>query len=176
MKYEIEIRLSTIEDTAAMREVAIRSYYDTFADSNTPADMESFLSDNYSLTKMESEFYETNSALYLAIENEKVIGFLRLRKNNEVEHTLGINTIELQRLYIHTAHQGKRVGYKLMEKAMEYATQHDFEWIWLGVWERNFKAQEFYNKWGFERFGEHVFQMGVDPQIDWLLRKRLSNF
>jgi hypothetical protein len=37
----ITIRLSTIEDTAAMREVAISSYYDTFADSNTPENMES---------------------------------------------------------------------------------------------------------------------------------------
>jgi hypothetical protein len=41
------------------------------------------------------------------------------------------------------------------------------------VWERNFKAQAFYRQWGFERFGEHVFQMGDDAQTDWLLKRKI---
>jgi ribosomal protein S18 acetylase RimI-like enzyme len=45
--------------------------------------------------------------------------------------------------------------------------------MWLGVWEKNFRAQKFYEKWGFEKFSEHVFLMGDDPQIDWLLKKPL---
>jgi ribosomal protein S18 acetylase RimI-like enzyme len=60
-----------------------------------------------------------------------------------------------------------------MEKALIYARENRYDWIWLGVWERNFNAQHFYAKWGFEKFGEHVFQMGDDPQIDWLLKKKL---
>jgi ribosomal protein S18 acetylase RimI-like enzyme len=86
---------------------------------------------------------------------------------------LGENTIELQRLYIDTAYHGKQIGKNLMEKALIYARENRYDWIWLGVWERNFNAQHFYAKWGFEKFGEHVFQMGDDPQIDWLLKKKL---
>jgi hypothetical protein len=41
------------------------------------------------------------------------------------------------------------------------------------VWEKNFKAQQFYSRWGFERFSEHTFWMGDDPQVDWLLKKKL---
>jgi diamine N-acetyltransferase len=41
------------------------------------------------------------------------------------------------------------------------------------VWERNFNAQAFYAKWGFEKFSEHTFWMGDDPQTDWLLKKKL---
>jgi len=170
---EVVIRLSRFEDTAAMRAVAIRSYYDTFADSNTPENMRAFLEESYNLKKLEEEFYEPGSVLCLACEGENVIGFLRLRKSNEVEYKLGKNVIELQRLYIHTEHQGKQVGKRLMEKAIAFAEENKFEWIWLGVWERNFNAQKFYSKWGFERFGEHIFQMGDDPQIDWLFKKKL---
>ncbi len=165
--------MSTFADTAAMREVAIQSYCDAFADSNTPENMEAFLSASYTLNKFQLEFYEQGSVLYLAFEGDKVIGFLRLRLNDEVSEELGTNSIELHRLYIHSNYHGKQVGRKLMEQAIAYASQNKFDWIWLGVWEKNFKAQKFYAKWGFVRFGEHVFQMGDDPQIDWILKKRL---
>lgn len=156
-----------------MREVAIRSYTDTFADSNTPENMEAFFTESYSLSKLENEFYEPLSVLYLACDADKVVGFLRLRVNDEVKNELGENTIELQRLYIDTDYHGIQIGKHLMEKALIYARENRFNWIWLGVWERNFNAQHFYAKWGFEKFGEHVFQMGDDPQIDWLLKKKL---
>jgi ribosomal protein S18 acetylase RimI-like enzyme len=170
---KITIRRSNFEDTAAMRDVAIRSYTDTFADSNTPENMEAFFTESYSLSKLQDEYYEPLSVLYLACDGEKVVGFLRLRVNDEVKNELGENTIELQRLYIDTACHGKQIGKHLMEKALIYARENRYDWIWLGVWERNFNAQHFYAKWGFEKFGEHVFQMGDDPQIDWLLKKKL---
>jgi ribosomal protein S18 acetylase RimI-like enzyme len=170
---KITIRRSNFEDTAAMRDVAIRSYTDTFADSNTPENMKAFFTESYSLSKLQDEYYEPLSVLYLACDGEKVVGFLRLRVNDEVKNELGENTIELQRLYIDTAYHGKQIGKNLMEKALIYARENRYDWIWLGVWERNFNAQHFYAKWGFEKFGEHVFQMGDDPQIDWLLKKKL---
>jgi len=46
--------------------------------------------------------------------------------------------------------------------------------MWLGVWERNGPAQGLYiGKLGFERVGEHVFDVGGDLQTDWILVKRL---
>jgi ribosomal protein S18 acetylase RimI-like enzyme len=71
-------------------------------------------------------------------------------------------------------HQGKKIGVKLIELALSYAQHHKFDWIWLGVWEFNYRAQAFYKKFGFERFSQHVFQVGDDPQIDWLLKKKLT--
>ena len=169
----IEIREAEFSDVAAMREVAIQSYVDTFAEVNTSENMATFLNDAYSQQKLEQEFHEPGSLLSLACEGTRTAGFLRLRKSAEVEYKLGSNTIELQRLYIHKDFQNQKVGKMLMQKAINYSIASNFEWIWLGVWERNFNAQRFYEKWGFEKFGEHVFQMGDDPQIDWLLKRKL---
>lgn len=169
----VTIRSARLEDIPAMREVAIESYIEKFAAHNTPENMEAFLQEAYNLGQLIKEFQEEGSILMLAFYEERVVGFVRLRKNSEVDHHLGTNHIELQRLYIHPKFQNMKIGKKLMEFAMEYANQGKFDWIWLGVWERNFEAQRFYAKWGFEKFSEHVFQMGDDPQIDWLLKKRL---
>ncbi len=57
---------------------------------------------------------------------------------------------------------------------MTYAKQRNFDSIWLGVWEKNFSAIQLYHKRGFEKFGEHTFQMGDDAQTDWLLKKALG--
>ena len=60
-----------------------------------------------------------------------------------------------------------------MQLAIDIATEGKFDWIWLGVWEFNPRAQKFYQKWGFEKFSEHAFYMGEEKQTDWLMRKAL---
>lgn len=169
----IRIEEARFDQVPAMRQVAIASYTDTFADSNTPENLQAFFESTYNQPQLEREFYEAGSKLFLALDESDVVGFVRLRLSNEVASYLGNNTIELQRLYVLTSAQGKSIGKRLMEKALDYAIAQQVEWIWLGVWEKNYKAQQFYARYGFERFSEHTFWMGDDPQVDWLLRKKL---
>ena len=68
----------------------------------------------------------------------------------------------------HLAETGKLVAAGPIKR-----NEKEYEGIWLGVWEKNFRAQKFYAKYGFEKFGSHTFQMGDDPQVDWLLKKKL---
>lgn len=170
----ITIREAGLKDLEALREVAISSYHDTFAIHNTPENMEAYFNDAYSIENLEKEQSEYNSKLLLAIEADRIVGFVRLRECDEVKDILGNNTVELQRLYVLTSAQGKSVGKTLMQAALHYAREKNYEWIWLGVWERNFIAQRFYIHHGFEKFSEHTFWMGDDPQIDWLLKKKLE--
>ena len=51
------------------------------------------------------------------------------------------------------------------------ARQAGHRTLWLGVWERNGRAQAFYRKWNFCAVGEHVFQLGSDPQTDILMER-----
>ena len=60
-----------------------------------------------------------------------------------------------------------------MKKCLDLASDLKKEVVWLGVWEHNQRAIEFYKKWGFEKFGTHIFQLGDDPQKDWLMLKKL---
>lgn len=157
-----------------LREVAISSYHDTFAIHNTPENMEAYFKEAYSVEALTRDFHEPNSKVFVAVEEGRIIGFARLRKSDEVKEKLGDNAIEVQRLYVLTSTQGKSVGKSLMTTAIDYARTNKYEWIWLGVWERNYNAQKFYSRYGFEKFSEHTFWMGDDPQVDWLLKKKLE--
>ena len=43
--------------------------------------------------------------------------------------------------------------------------------LWLGVWERNVRAQAFYRKQGFTVVGSQIFRLGSDPQRDLVMAK-----
>ena len=65
---------------------------------------------------------------------------------------------------------GKRIGKLLFEKALQVTLNLKLKKIWLGVWECNFKAIEFYQRQGFEKFSEHVFVVGDKVDNDWLMK------
>jgi ribosomal protein S18 acetylase RimI-like enzyme len=170
----ITIRELTPGDIPALRELAIRIYRDTFSHQNSEENMEAFLQKDYSEQSFQREFAEEGSQYFFASDNGIPVAYLRLRHSNEAEQHLGPNTIELHRLYVDINYQGRKIGDLLMDFALQQAALQKVDWIWLGVWEHNLRAQRFYDRWGFTRFGEHIFQMGEDAQTDWLLKRRVQ--
>jgi len=163
------------QEIPALKELAIRIFVDTFSDTNAPENMKAFLDKDYTIDNFQKEFQEKEARCFFIMEEEVPAGYLRLRRSNtEAEHYLGTNTLEIHRLYVDQKFHGKNAGALLMQHALAIAKELKVEWIWLGVWEKNPRAQRFYEKWGFERFSEHVFQMGDEAQTDWLLRKKMS--
>ncbi|MCU0419287.1 MAG: GNAT family N-acetyltransferase [Cyclobacteriaceae bacterium] len=168
------IRLAREEDLPALQRLAIQTYRDTFDGTASEEDTRLLLERAYHRDQLTAELHEPGSVLYHAFAGSTLVGFLRMRENNEVEHLLGPCTYELQRLYIDKAFHGKKLAHQLMTVALAEAEKRNVDWLWLGVWERNVRAQRFYARWGFERFSEHTFWVGNDPQIDWLFRKRIT--
>jgi ribosomal protein S18 acetylase RimI-like enzyme len=82
-----------------------------------------------------------------------------------------VNPVELVRLYVLREWLGRGVGEALMRACVDEARRAGHATIWLGVWERNGRAQAFYRKWNFRAVGEHVFQLGYDPQKDILMQR-----
>ncbi len=166
----LSIRLTRYEDVPALQRIAIETQLTTFGPHNAEANVNAYIDRAYGLDTLQKELTEPASRNYLAFFENELAGFMRLRESTEVEHLLGKDTVELQRLYVLEKFHGQKIGAALMHEAMDYAKRTDYTWIWLGVWEENLKAQQFYIRWGFERFSEHVFQMGEDAQTDWLLK------
>jgi ribosomal protein S18 acetylase RimI-like enzyme len=46
--------------------------------------------------------------------------------------------------------------------------------IWLGVWERNLRAQGFYRKCGFVAVGTQPFLLGTEQQVDNVMVRALG--
>ena len=83
--------------------------------------------------------------------------------------------MEIERIYVLDEFHGKKVGLTLYNRALEIAQQRNIDYIWLGVWENNFKALNFYRKQGFIEFDQHIFKLGNDEQTDLLMKLSLNN-
>lgn len=171
----ITIRKGTFKDATLLTTMGKETFEEAFAGDNTPENMAHYLEKNFNKEKIISEIKDDNTQFFIACVNDKPAGYAKVRINEEVKKVLKEKAIELERIYVSSSFQGKKVGASLLQTCLDHARENGFRWIWLGVWENNHKAQNFYAKWGFEKFGEHVFQMGDDPQTDWIMKKQIGN-
>jgi ribosomal protein S18 acetylase RimI-like enzyme len=167
------IREATIVDLPKLRNLAISVFTITFEKANNPDDFKAFMDEAYSEAQMRKELAEPGAVYLIAEDGDQFAGYARVRENNEVDQYLGPNHLELQRLYADIPWQGKGVAKALMDACEKIARDRGKDWIWLGVWEHNPKAQHYYTKHGYERFSEHSFMLGNDKQTDWLMKKKI---
>lgn len=169
----VVIRKGRIEDLENLRMLAIKIFTETFESANNPSDFKIYMDEAFSEQKIKEEFDEPGTQYFVAFENSSMVGYARVRENSEVDDWLGKSHLELQRIYVDAPWQGKGIAVQLLETCENYSRQLNKEWIWLGVWEHNPKAQYFYKKHGYEKFSEHQFMLGNDEQTDWLMKKKL---
>ena len=161
------------EDFCTLRELSIRTYYETFAHLNTPEDMAAYLEDAFNVERLTKEFNDPNSSFFFLYFNDSLAGYLKL---NEAPSQTDINDpscLEIERIYVVGEFQGKGLGQYLMDQAIATAAERQKKYAWLGVWEKNEKAIRFYKKNGFYEIGTHTFVMGEDVQSDYIMRKDL---
>jgi len=173
---KLKIRYGTLEDAKRLAPLAIKIFNDTFADNplNKPEDMNEYISEAFSIEQTNREFVDKNSVFFIAENDGEMIGYAKLQKNSGEDCVSDKNPIELQRLYVERKFHGAGIAAKLMEACFEEAKRQNFQTIWLGVWEYNFRAQKFYEKLGFQNVGNHVFMLGRAAQTDLVMEKKLE--
>jgi len=80
----------------------------------------------------------------------------------------------MEKIYVRQDYLGKGVGKKLMQQSIVAAVHEKLEWMYLGVWQHNTRAIEFYKQFGWEVFGVRKFQLGDNIEDDYIMRLRLS--
>ena len=167
------IQKADIKNLDKLRTLAIKIFTETFESDNNPDDFRLYMDEAFSEEKIKSEYLEPGSQYFEAIIDQDLVGYARVRENNEVDKELGQSHVELMRIYVDTPWQGKGIALELLNACENFARESGKEWIWLGVWEHNPKAKHFYKKHGYEKFSEHKFWVGNDEQTDWLMKKKL---
>lgn len=170
----ILIREATIEDAWIIADISHQTFYETFAPYNTKEDMNKFLNQQFTKGKLVLEVGSRENIFLLAYDNDNIAGYVKIRDQRAPLSLGDANALEIARLYAMTEMIGKGIGSKLMKACVDLAKGKKKDYLWLGVWENNQRAIDFYTKWGFEKFDETDFLLGDDLQRDWLMKKKLS--
>ena len=169
----ITITKLTPNDIASLQSIGKQTFYETFAAGNTEEDMQMYLNESFRTDKLTMELQEPNSEFYFALLNNQPIGYLKLNFGAAQTELKDETAIEIERIYVLKEFHGKQVGQLLCDQALEVAKQASANYIWLGVWEKNLRAINFYIKNGFEKFDKHLFKLGKDEQTDIMMKLKL---
>lgn len=167
------VRLASKDDAAMIASLSRRTFQDAFAPFNTQANMQLFIENEFSSGKLIGQVSEPGNIFLLAYHGQEVAGYARLLVDGEIPEHKNIEGIEIARIYAEQKFIGKGIGSVLMQRSIDTGKKKNKKMIWLGVWEHNLAAIRFYEQWGFEKFGEHIFMLGKDVQTDWLMKKNL---
>ncbi|GAB1408432.1 GNAT family N-acetyltransferase [Thermomonas brevis] len=80
--------------------------------------------------------------------------------------------MELKRIYLLKSAQNGGLGARLFDAVEAWLRANGPASIWIGVWSENFGAQRFYQRRGYEKAGEYVFEVGQARDREFILRKR----
>lgn len=172
--HNFSIKKANAQHLSSLQKVGRQTFLETYASGNTEADMEAYLQEEFSIKKLKEELSDPNSEFYLALTEDKIVGYIKLNSGAAQTDIKDKNAMEIQRIYVLKEYQGKQIGIALHTKALEIAKQKKLDYLWLGVWEENPKAIQFYEKIGFIAFDKHVFKLGKDEQTDIMMKKIIA--
>ena len=161
------VRPGSITDAERLAAFGHRVFSDTFAADNDPAQLSSYVDAAYTPEVQAGELANAAITTWLACDaDDRLLGFAQVRKGPAPPSVTGPSPLELWRLYVDHEWHGHGVAAALMKAVVEGALNDGAGTLWLGVWERNPRAQAFYRKHGFEPVGAHVFMFGTEEQTD----------
>jgi ribosomal protein S18 acetylase RimI-like enzyme len=167
------IRRAVALDAGLLAELGTRTFYESFAADNTAENMAAYLAESFGPDKQAAELADTQ-VVYLIVEIDgAAVGYAQLRSGEFPACVTGPKPVELVRIYVLQSWLGLGVGQALMRACLDEAQRAGHQTIWLGVWKPNKRALAFYHKWNFSVVGEHIFQLGSDPQEDWIMQRPL---
>jgi diamine N-acetyltransferase len=167
------IRQASIPDAEELARFGARTWSETFGAWNTPEDLALYLAQTYGPAQQAVELQDPSWTTLLAEEGSRLAGFAQVRTGSTPPCVTGPAPIELYRFYVDSCWHGKGLARRLMAAVDEEAIRRGARTLWLGVWERNPRAQAFYRKCGFLDVGEQSFMVGTDRQRDRVMSRSL---
>ena len=135
--------------------------------------MQSYIEKVYSEEVISQNIRDNTIRYAIAFDGTQAIGYTKLLLNGKHEKLTG-KSIELEKIYVLQTTIGTGAGLSLMNEAIVYSKQQRADVLFLGVWEENERAVNFYRKAGFEIFANRSFQLGERLCEDYMMKYNLS--
>lgn len=173
----ISIAKANLATATRLADLGRQTFTETFAADNTPEDMATYLAATYAPDQVLAQLQDPHCTYLLAEMQGQAVGYAQLWQDSRLglaADAPATRQLEIKQLYVVEDWIGTGLGKALMRRALDLAQAENCTAIVLGVWERNDRAQAFYQRFGFREVGETTFQLGADAQRDLILRKGLA--
>lgn len=165
------------DELTALAEMATFTFCDTFRHYQK-ADIDHYIKESLSVEALALELQDPNNTFYFILFNEVRAGFFKWvhPSSTYLEHSQVRcqNPFLIQRFYLMPDYCGKGLASVALEFVTSFAKyQAGADFLYLSVWEKNYRAQSFYQKHGFRTIGSFGYPVGQEIDHEFLYGKRL---
>jgi ribosomal protein S18 acetylase RimI-like enzyme len=169
----LRIKSVTIADLDLLQEISVSTFKANYGHLNEPENLQLHLVQNLSQEQLAAELHHPQMMFFFGLVGNQLAAYTKLNVGNGQTEDYGHDHLEVERIYVRDQQQGKGYGRQMLEHAVSVAQSLKKSFVWLGVWEKNPRAVQFYKHLGFAVMGTHTFTVGNDPQTDFVMKLRL---
>ncbi len=152
-------------------ETFLATFVEGFAMPYSADDLAHFRAASYAPEQFTALLESPAGAGWIAERGGEPVGFATIGGATLPHPDIRSGQGELKRLYVRGAEQGGGLARRLMDTALARLERDAPGPVWLGVWSGNLRAQRFYARYGFERAGEYVYEVGAARDHEFILRR-----
>jgi diamine N-acetyltransferase len=164
----ITYRTPNLDDASALAELARATFVDTFAYLYATEDLNLFLGATKTPEAFAKALSDGRHLFQVADQGGQMVGYCKLG----LDITLDL-AVELKELYMRSSVQGSGAAAALMDWALDQARELEAPTIALSVWSENFRAQRFYQRYGFRHIADTFFMVGNHRDDEFLYGLKL---
>jgi ribosomal protein S18 acetylase RimI-like enzyme len=168
-------RIATADsvDTADLAAVAARTF-----PLACPPSVASFIAANLSQERFAEYLADPQRLILTTGHNDRITGYAMLingvNDDPDVQRAVNIRpAAELSKMYVLPEQHGSGASTALMDAALAAAADWGADCVWLGVNQKNERAQRFYRKCGFTVNGTRTFHVGAGIEHDYVMARRV---
>jgi ribosomal protein S18 acetylase RimI-like enzyme len=175
----IHVATAQHRDAAELAAVAARTFPLACPPTAAPQDIGVFIDTQLSAKRFAEYLDDCDRVVLAAYDHGTVIGYCMLIRgvpdhDADVQRAVSVRpSVELSKMYVLPGNHGTGVSSALMEAALDRAAAMPAKSVWLGVNQKNLRAQRFYAKHGFTIRGTKTFHLGSGIENDYVMVRPL---
>jgi len=170
MQVPYKINQVNIQQVHQLQKISKETFLAAFAKDNTAQNIEDYFEKAFSIKALNNQLNNLNSRFYFVYQGPELCAYFKINIGDSQTEIQGMDGLELERIYIYPSFQNQGLGEIILNEVKIKAILENKKYIWLGVWEHNIKAIQFYKRFGFEQFDNHIYILGDDAQTDLMMR------
>jgi GNAT superfamily N-acetyltransferase len=155
-------------DAAELADVAALTFPLACPPTTARENIASFIDTNLSAERFAEYLADPQRAIITAVLDGRIIGYAMLVRG------VADDTAELSKMYVLADHHGAGASAALMDLTLATAKEWGARSVWLGVNQKNQRAQRFYAKSGFKVNGTRTFQVGSSRENDYIMVREVQ--
>ena len=168
------VTTATAADLPELAAVAAQTFPLACPPSVSQENVAAFIDDNLTQAHFARYLNDPGRLVLVARQDGRMIGYAMLIRgvpeDDDVQKAVTLRpAVEISKMYVLPDSHGAGGSAALMTDALDHAPHLDAKCVWLGVNQKNERAQRFYAKHGFTVNGTKTFRLGTRIENDYVM-------